>query len=64
MADQTSRAAFAGRGITLKTLQEQQYALNRQLLLAIRLHDTETQERLQGRLTEVQEQIRRMSLRI
>lgn len=64
MADQPSGAAFAGRGITLKTLQEQQYALNRQMLLAIRLHDTETQERLQGQLTEVQEQIRRMSLRI
>lgn len=64
MTQEKSGAAFTGRGISLNSLREQQYALTRQMLLAIQLHDTQAQERLQARLAEVQEQIDRITLRL
>lgn len=66
MTQEKSGAAFMGRGISLNSLREQQYALTRQMLLAIQLHDTQAQaqERLQARLAEVQEQIDRITLRL
>lgn len=64
MTQGKSGAAFTGRGISLNSLREQQYALTRQMLLAIQLHDAQAQERLQARLTEVQEQIDRITLRL
>lgn len=56
--------ALAGRGITLNILRDQQYALNRQMLLAIRLSDAKTQERIQAQLAEVQAEIDRITLRL
>ena len=56
--------ALAGRGITLNILRDQQYSLNRQMLLAIRLSDAKTQERIQAQLAEVQAEIDRITLRL
>lgn len=64
MTQKKSKAASAGRGITLNSLRERQCALNRQMLLAIQLHDGRTQERLRRQLEEVQEEIDRISLRL
>lgn len=64
MTQEKSGAAFTGRGITLNSLREQQYALNRQLLLAIQLHDAQTQEQLQKQLAEIQKQIDCIGLRM
>lgn len=64
MTQEKSGAAFTGRGITLNSLREQQYALNRQLLLTIQLHDAQTQEQLQKQLAEIQKQIDCIGLRM
>lgn len=64
MTQEKSGAAFTGRGITLNSLREQQYALNRQLLLAIQLHDAQAQEQLQKQLAEIQKQIDCIGLRM
>lgn len=50
-------------GVTLNSLREQQYALNRQMLLAVQLGDTKMQEILKVRLAELQTEIDRMTLR-
>lgn len=64
MIQEKSKAAFTGRGITLNSLREQQCALNRQMLLAMQLHDDRAQERLRRQLEEVQAEIDRISLRL
>lgn len=64
MTQETAGAAFTGRGVTLNSLRERQCALNRQMLLAIQLHDEPAQERLRRQLAEVQEEIGRFGLRI
>lgn len=63
MKDQRFREALAGRGITLNTLWDQQYSLNRQMLLALQLGDEKAQERIQAQLAEVQTEIDRITLR-
>lgn len=63
MTHENSGAAFTAPGITLNSLREQQCALNRQMLLAIQLHDGLAQERLRRQLAEVQAEIDRISLR-
>lgn len=54
----------AGGVVTLNSLRDQQYALNRQLLLAVRLCDSQTQEAIQARLAELQQEIDRLTLRL
>lgn len=51
------------RGVTLNSLREQQYAMNRQMMLAVQLGDTKMQEILKMRLEELQAEIDRMTLR-
>ncbi len=63
MNDQKLREALAGRGITLNTLRDQQYSLNRQMLLALQLGDEKAQERIQAQLAEIQTEIDRITLR-
>ena len=63
MNDQKLREAQAGRGITLNTLRDQQYSLNRQMLLALQLGDEKAQERIQAQLAEIQTEIDRITLR-
>lgn len=58
-----SEKALAGRGMTLNILRDQQYSLNRQMLLALQLNDTKTQKRIQAQLAEVQTEIDRITLR-
>ena len=53
MNDQKLREALVGRGITLNTLRDQQFSLNRQML----------QERIQAQLAEIQTEIDRITLR-
>ena len=43
MNDQKLREALVGRGITLNTLRDQQFSLNRQMLLALQLGDEKAQ---------------------
>ncbi len=50
-------------GVTLNSLREQQYALNRQMLLAVQQGDNKMQEILKARLAELQTEIDRMALR-
>ena len=63
MNDQKLREALVGRGITLNTLRDQQFSLNRQMLLALQLGDEKAQERIQAQLTEIQTEIDRITLR-
>lgn len=63
MKDQRFREALVGRGITLNTLRDQQYSLNRQMLLALQLGDEKAQERIQAQLAEIQTEIDRITLR-
>ena len=63
MNDQKLREALVGRGITLNTLRDQQYSLNRQMLLALQLGDEKAQERIQAQLAEIQTEIDRITLR-
>lgn len=51
------------RGVTLNSLREQQYAMNRQMMLAVQFGDTKMQEILKMRLEELQAEIDRMTLR-
>lgn len=51
------------RGVTLNSLRDQQYALNRQMLLAVQLCDIKMQEILKTRLAELQTEIDRITLR-
>ena len=60
---ENSEKALAGRGMTLNILRDQQYSLNRQMLLALQLNDTKTQKRIQAQLAEVQIEIDRITLR-
>lgn len=60
---ETSRDTSAKRGITLNILRGRQHALNRQMLLAIQLHDVNAQERIKTQLTEVQTEIDRITMR-
>lgn len=50
-------------GVTLNSLRDQQYAMNRQMLLAVQLGDIKMQEILKVRLAELQTEIDRMTLR-
>lgn len=50
-------------GTTLNGLREQQYALNRQMLLAVQRGDNKMQEILKARLAELQTEIDSMTLR-
>ncbi len=63
MKDQRFREALVGRGITLNTLRDQQFSLNRQMLLALQLGDEKAQERIQAQLAEIQTEIDRITLR-
>ncbi|MCI8740521.1 MAG: hypothetical protein HFG10_10495 [Oscillibacter sp.] len=63
MNDQKLREALVGRGITLNTLRDQQFSLNRQMLLALQLGDEKAQERIQAQLAEIQTEIDRITLR-
>lgn len=51
------------RGVTLNSLRDQQYAMNRQMLLAVQLGDVKMQEILKMRLAELQAEIDRITLR-
>ena len=64
MNDQKLREALVGRGITLNTLRDQQFSLNRQMLLAIQLSDAAAQKRIKAQLAEVQIEIDRFILRL
>ena len=46
--------------VTLNSLRDQQLGLNRQLLLAVQLHDANAQESIRQQLTALQEEIDRM----
>ena len=63
MNDQKLREALVGLGITLNTLRDQQFSLNRQMLLALQLGDEKAQERIQAQLAEIQTEIDRITLR-
>ena len=63
MNDQKLREALVGRGITLNTLRDQQFSLNRQMLLALQLGDEKAQGRIQAQLAEIQTEIDRITLR-
>lgn len=59
-----SGGASFNRGTTLNILRDQQYSLNRQMLLAIQLSDAAAQTRIKAQLAEVQTEIDRITLRL
>lgn len=60
MNNPASGGAPARPLVTLNSLRDQQLGLNRQLLLAVQLHDAKAQESIQQQLTALQEEIDRM----
>lgn len=60
---QGTDGACVKRGATLNSLRDQQYAMNRQMLLAVQLGDIKMQEILKARLAELQAEIDRITLR-
>ena len=61
--DESKENVFDSRRLTLKDLKAEQHSLNRQILLAIRLHDSAGQARLERQMAELQEKIARFSPR-
>lgn len=59
--DESKEDVFDSRRLTLKDLKAERHSLNRQILLAIRLHDSVEQKRLEGQMAELQEKIARFS---
>ena len=53
---------FGSRRLTLKDLKAERHSLNRQILLAIRLHDSVAQEKLERQAAELQEKISHFSV--
>lgn len=60
--DGNKEIVFGGRRLTLKDLKAERHSLNRQILLAIRLHDSVAQEKLERQAAELQEKISRFSV--
>lgn len=48
---------YGGRGVTLVELRNQQYSLNRQILLALQTHNDAERAKLEAQLAELQKQI-------
>lgn len=61
--DESKENVFGSRRLTLKDLKAERHSLNRQILLAIQLHDSVAQEKLERQAEELQEKISRFSAR-
>lgn len=58
----TSNSSSVSKVTAFARLKEQQYALNMQIRLAMQIHDTNGQRKLEHEMTKLKEQMNRVSV--